>query len=518
VLPSHFLRRVLMGLGCLVLICVAAASSDSSDEPQSLLNTVVPTETDGPLPNPYMGWGIWVGRCQFGYNEKHFTVQDDTTGFGDDTPMFSWVLLDWDWATLEPEEGRFNWKDFDSVISYWAARGKQFMVRFWVTDDAGWNGHPGSPVLPEWIWKKGVRYREYVGNGSVKQKELEYTDPSYETIYLPALRKFLAAFAAKYDKPGAPVILLQVMGYGHWADWATWYSHYEFPSREVKHQILSKIMMTYIPTFQHIQLFEFSGADWDANDDKTLENRLYSKALDLALDHGFALIWTGFIDGLRGWDRDLMERYWHNHPIIAEGNWSYDDMKDQRTHGTVSENLDLALDWHANFEHFYIGSDAYSRAMRQDRASWERGLKSGGLGYRLAPTSLSWPQSLPAGDLLVFRQSWTNRNDGRLYVRHSLKLYLTDAAGKDVFSEVDNSFDETAWVRGEVHSLTSVFHTKKELPPATYDVRIALVDEKGKPRIRLPIEGEDGEIRYKVGEIQITPAEGKAACDKAYCP
>ena len=111
----------------------------------------------------------------------------------------------------------------------------------------------------------------------------------------------------------------------------------------------------------------------------------------MLFDHGFALIWTGFIDGLRGWDRDLMEKNWREDPIIAEGNWSYDDMKDQRTHGTVAENLDVALEWHSNFEHFYIGSDAYPRAMREDRASWERGLKSGGLGYRLVPTSLSWP-------------------------------------------------------------------------------------------------------------------------------
>jgi len=470
------------------------------------------------LSNPYMGWGAWAGRVQFGYNEKHFTVADDTKGFGDDAPLFNWVLVDWDWATLEPEEGKFNWQDFDAVLSYWTTRNKQFVVRFWVTDDAGWNGHPGSPVLPDWIWKKGVKYKEYSGNGGVKQKELVYADPSYQEIYLPALKKFLAAFAQKYDHPATPVILLQVMGYGHWADWACWYSHYKFPSGAVKHQVLSKVMLTYIDLFKHIQLFEFSGGDWDTDQNETLHDRLYLKSLDVALDHGFALIWTGFIDGLRGWDRVLMEKYWRDHPIIAEGNWSYDDLKDQKTHGTVAENLDVALEWHANWEHFYIGSDAYPRAMREDLASWERGLKSGGLGYRLVPTSLSWPESVPAGNLLVLRQTWVNRNVGRLYVRHPLKIYLTDSQGKEIFSEDDNSIDETGWIQGEPRSLLSVFHLKKELAPGAYDLRIALVDEKGQPRIRLPIQGEDDKKRYKVGEIQITPAEGKTPCDKAFCP
>ena len=507
-------RIWILTLGMSILMCPRGFSLES---PRAQ-STVVPTETDAPLPNRYMGWGIWAGRRQFGYSEKSFTVQENTTGFGDAAPLFNWVLVDWDWASLEPEEGNFNWQDFDTVLNYWANRGKQAVVRFWVTDDAGWNGHPGAVVLPEWIWKKGVKYREYVGNASVKQRELLYADPSYESIYLPELKKFLAAFAAKYDKPGTPVILLQVMGYGHWADWATWYSHYQFPSRQFKHDLLAKIMGVYIDTFSNIQLFEFSGPDWDSDHDKTVQDRLYSKALDVALDHSFALIWTGFIDGLRGWDRTLMETYWRDHPVIAEGNWSYDDLKDQRTHGTVAENLDVALEWHSNFEHFYVGSDAYPRAMREDRDAWERGLKSGGLGYRLVPTSLSWPESIPAGNLLVVRQTWVNRNVGRLYVRHPLKLYLTDSQGKEKFSEADDSLDETTWVQGESHSLLSVFHLPKDVPVGSYDVRMALVDKNGKPDIRLPISGEDSEGRYRVGEIRVDAPEGKTACDKAFCP
>ena len=516
----QFARRRQCWAVCCLLSCLPLllAATVVAQEATPAIRTVVPVEVEGPLPNPYMGWGIWAGRRQFGYSEKSFTVQEDTTGFGDNATLFNWILVDWDWESLEPQEGQFNWQEFDSVLAYWGARDKQAIVRFWVTDDAGWNGHAGASVLPDWIWKKGVKYREYTGNGSVKQRELDYADPSYRNIYLPELKKFLTAFAAKYDKPATPVIMLQVMGYGHWADWATWYSHFAFPSREYKHDLLSKIMQAYIGTFEHIQLFEFAGPDWDGDKDITLQDRLYSKALDVAVNHGFALIWTGFIDGLNGWDRDLMEKYWRDHPIIAEGNWSYDDLKDQKIHGTVAENLDVGLEWHSNFEHFYIGSDSYPRAMREDHAAWERGLGSGGLGYRLVPLSLGWPESVPAGNLLVFRQKWVNRNAGRLYVKHPLKLFLIDSEGKEKFSEVDTSFDESSWVQGETHALLSVFHLPKDLAPGNYEIRIALVDAAGKPRIRLPIQGEDSEKRYAVGEIQIAAPEGKAACDKAFCP
>lgn len=228
-----------------------------------VLTTVKPTEIDDPLPNPYMGWGIWAGPQQFGYNEKQFSVEQNTTGFGDDAPLFNWVMLDWAWKHLEPREGQFNWKDIDAVMNYWSARGKQFVVRLWVTDDAGWATHPGAPVCPAWLWAKGLRGRDYVGQAESKQREPDYLDPSYESIYLPALKRLVTAFAMRYDKPGTPVIFMQVMGYGQWADWATWYSKYPWPNTEIKHGVLAKIVGIYASEFKNIQLLMAIMGDWN---------------------------------------------------------------------------------------------------------------------------------------------------------------------------------------------------------------------------------------------------------------
>jgi hypothetical protein len=428
------------------------------------------------------------------------------------------VLLDWPWSKVEPREGEFDWREFDAIVNYWSARGKLFFVRFWVTDDPGWNGKPGGVPCPDWLWQKGVRYREYTGNGGVKRREPDYADRSFKEVYLPALRNLLKVFATRYDRPQSSIALLQVMGYGHWADWATWYSHYQFPSLEVKHTTLAAIMDTYISIFQHMQLVEMAAADWDAKDIKTMQDHLYSKALDVALAHHFGLVWTGFIDGLTGWDRDIKDRYWQDVPIIAEGNWCYEDMKSQKVHGTPDENLNLVLDWHANYAHFYTDAIAYKLEVSQDQKFLERGLRIGGLGYRFVPTSLSWPGELPAGNRMVVRQTWVNRNVGRLYLQHPLKLYLTDPQGTEKFSEVDSSFDERGWVADEPHTLMSVFHLPKDLPAGSYDVRVALVDGKGKPRIALGIEGRDAEGRYKIGQIRVLPYNGPAGCGEGLCP
>jgi hypothetical protein len=503
---------------CFVLLALCATTC-SADDFGGPFQTVHPTEIDDPLPNAYMGWGLWAGPKGFGNNERDYSVERNTTGFGDDAPLFNWVLIDWDWASLEPKQGQFDWTSFDRIIQYWASRDKNAVVRFWVTDDAGWNGHPGAKVLPQWLWDEGLHYREYSGNGGVKQHEPDYLDASYKQIYLPALKKFLTAFAERYDKPGSPIALLQVMGYGHWADWATWYSHYPFPSLQVKHELLASVMQTYLDTIKHIRLLEFGGPDWDTSKYPKYSDFLRSKALDIALANGFGLIWTGFIDGLGSpFDRITAEQNWREHPIIAEGNWNYDDMQDQRTHGTLDENIDVALFWHANYTHYYFTVDTYLRAMAEQKPVFERALRAGGLGYRLVPESLTWRESLPAGNLFVVKQTWVNRNVGRLYERHSLKLYLTDEQGNEKFSEVAGSFDETNWVAGETYPIVSVFHLPKELKPGTYDVRIALAGPNGKPRIRLGISGGDAERRYKVGQVQILPALVQKVCDKAYCP
>lgn len=47
--------------------------------------TVVPTVIEAPLPNPYMGWGIWAGPRDWEF--KNFTVRDNTTAYPDNAPL-----------------------------------------------------------------------------------------------------------------------------------------------------------------------------------------------------------------------------------------------------------------------------------------------------------------------------------------------------------------------------------------------------------------------------------------------
>src|SRR5437879_1351169 len=120
------------------------------------VKTIHPGQIGIPLNNPDMGWGLWAGPRY--YDGKAFTIEYNTTGFGGDVELFGWVLVDWMWSDLEPQEGKYEWKDLDTLIDYWGQRGKQIYLRVWVTDDPGWNGARGNEVCPGWLWLAGARY------------------------------------------------------------------------------------------------------------------------------------------------------------------------------------------------------------------------------------------------------------------------------------------------------------------------------------------------------------------------
>ncbi len=493
-------KRLLIGL-----VSAISAVSIGAGAGTQTRNSVVFVEHNRPLVNPYMGWGLWAGPRY--YDGRPFTIEYNTIGFGDDAPLFKWVLIDWMWSDLEPQEGRYYWNDLDTIIDYWAKRGKQVYLRVWITDDPGWNGAPGNEVCPAWLWALGVRFRAYTGEADSKKREPDYLDPSYEKVYLPRAWRLLSELAARYDRTDSPVILWGAMGYGQWGEWHTMWSHYPWPDREAKHAVLKKIVDMYSETFKVRPVMISYCFDDDLGQVTSLEDFHYRQALDVALSRRFALARHGFIDGLLLYDFLTMERYWQQAAMLAEGDWSYTDVKNDGTHGTIEENIAVMAQWHSNYGHFYMDADSYKRAMREDREAFEDGLRSGGIGYRLLPLAADWPKELHAGDLLMIQSRWANRNTGRLYAQHPLRVYLTDAEGNEKYTAQDPAFTPVAWVSGKEYPVTTLVRVSEKLEPGYYDLRIAIADpNRGKPVVHLAIEGEDSQMRYRLGGIRILSA------------
>ena len=494
-----------MSASLLVALSVAFAATGRAEE-----TTCHPKEIDAPLANPFCGWGIWAGPRFL--DGRQFSLDYNTVDFGDDAPLFSYVLVDWMWADLEPVENEFNWRELDAVVRFWQRRGKQLQVRLWVTTDPGWNGAAGNKACPDWLWKAGVKFHAYKAEGGVEQKCPAYADPSWDKEYLPRLKRLLTAYRQRYDQPGSSVSVNHVMGYGDWGEWHTMWSHYPWPDRKTKREVLLKIIRTYLDLFapgaeEKAALPHLGVAhvyDEDCGGDTDLDEALKRQALDFAIGKGFTMSRNGYIDGLSGWPQNLIQRYWSTNPMIAEGNWTYDQIKDHKTHGSMTEHVDAFIKWHSTYAHLYMHAASYKRSLREDKVELERALRPGGIGYRFVPLSVTWEDRLTPGETMTLKQKWVNRNVSWCPKPYRLKLYLTNAEGLTVFSGTDQEFDPRSWVAGKVYDRTSSFRLAKELPAGEYTMRIALVDELGEPCVRLGVEGCDAHLRYALGKVHIS--------------
>jgi len=130
------------------------------------------------------------------------------------------AYIRFDWADVEPQEGQYNWKFIDDVISTWKPRGAAVAMRV-MTANAHSGGYYSSP---KWLFDAGCKGFEYnVGGGdptsggrAIPRIEPDYADP----IYLAKHGAFIAALGRRYD--GVPgVEFLDIGSYGIWGEWHT---------------------------------------------------------------------------------------------------------------------------------------------------------------------------------------------------------------------------------------------------------------------------------------------------------
>ena len=208
------------------------------------------------------------------------------------------------------------------------------------------------------------------------------------------------------------------MGYGDWGEWHVMWSHYKFPSREAKRAILIKVINTYTDIFTPNQsgkrpLRELAMAhvyDDDCGGDTPLKEAMWRQALDVGVGYGVALTRNGYVDGLSGWPQDLMAKYWKTNPLIAEGNWSYDQVKDDKTHGTMKEHVDRFIQIHNMYAHIYMHANSYKRALAEDRKELERMPNQVESATGSCRSTLNWPRQVASGESVHLRQEWANRN------------------------------------------------------------------------------------------------------------
>ena len=164
--------------------------------------TVHPKESTAPLINPGKGWVAYgnakshpqkvLDYCTLGYNR-------------------------YQWAQIEPEEGKFNWSVIERDMKSWSDLGRPFAFGI-----MGANSHSSKFwVTPQWVFDAGAKYDTFVLKNPERPTagtEGEKLVPLFDDpIYLEKMNNMVKAFAKRFD--GDPnIAFIDIRSYGNWGE------------------------------------------------------------------------------------------------------------------------------------------------------------------------------------------------------------------------------------------------------------------------------------------------------------
>lgn len=481
---GRLIQRAKRGLPAAILL--AASFAVHADETV----TVRTGDTGAALVNPGMGWTMhFYSNVPANYGSSLSPA--DTL---DDFPGLSTVYLRLPWAFLEPEEGKYNWAILDTPAQRWIAKGGRIALR--LTCSENWMKY----ATPEWVRNAGAKGTFYEFNKG-RVAEANTWDPFYDDpVYLQKLDAFLAALARRYD--GNPnVEFIDVGTYGMWGAGHTFMS-----SKQDTLEIQKLHIDLHLKHFKNTLLCI---SDDYAGHDKPGRN---FPITDYALSRGVTLRDDSILvqPPPRSWyHAEMAQAFWPKFPVILEHE-HYAGSKDR---GAWSGELLLKAveDYHASFMSIH---GQPRRILTENREAVDKINQR--MGYRLQPLEVAWPKTVEIGKgSFKVRWTWSNKGVAPCYPGGFPCLTLKDAEGGIVSVLTDESLDMRGLTVGPpgaapVTTLVSGFTIGGIAPvtrPGTYDLFISVGMRDGTPRIALPLAGDDGRHRYRLGTVTLQAPE-----------
>jgi hypothetical protein len=476
-------------LVCAAGLWVGSTAAGAEEQPPAALITVRPEDNGKALVNPDMGWTMhFYSNIPDNYGSK--LEPSDTL---EDFPGLSTVYLRVPWAFVEPEEGKFNWALFDTPAQRWVAKGKRVALR--VTCSENWMAR----ATPEWVQKAGAKcYLYEFGKG---RSEKGWTwDPDFgDPVFLQKLDHFLAALAARYD--GNPnVDFIDIGSYGLWGEGHTLMSS-QVPEAEAREQVKKHIDL-YVKHFKKTLLCI---SDDVAGHDKP--GRHFPET-DYALSQGVTLRDDSILvqPPPRAWyHAEMAQEFWPRWPVILEHE-HYGGSKARGVWGDGRLVLKAVEDYHAS----YLSIHWWPRIeLAENRTLIDQINRR--MGYRLQLREISWPREVIIGQPFAVRSVWANAGVAPCYPGGFVALTLKDSKDGIVAVLVDESFDLRQLRPGPADQLPVVerkaeFVAGRVAPvtlPGDYALYVSAGQRDGTPRLALPLPGEDGQHRYKLGQVAL---------------
>jgi len=474
-----------IGSAVIVILCASMALAEQA--------VVKPTDTGEVLINPDMGWTMhYYSNVPANYGSR--LAPGDTADY---FPGLSTVYLRVPWAMIEPDEGKCNWAMLDTPAQRWIEKGKK--VGLCITCSENWMRF----ATPEWVKNAGAKGVFYeFGKGPVENGPL--WDPDFgDPIFLEKLDKFLGEMAKRYD--GNPnVAFVDIGSYGLWGE-----GHTHMTS-QVPEDMADKIVR------QHIDLYvkHFPHALLNINDDMIGHDvpGRHFPLTDYAISKGVSLRDNSIMvqPPPRSWyHAELAQDFWPKWPVILEHE-HYGGSKDRGAWGDGSLLLKAVEDYHAS----YMSIHWDPRVLFDENKDLIRRINLR-MGYRLQLREITWPMSVTIGKPFRVTSQWANVGVAPCYPGGFMALTLKDDKGGLISVLSDESLDMRSLEVGPPDQSPVKDHESEftigafgpVTPPGTYDVYVSVGKRDGTPVIALPLANDDGQRRYKLGQITLDAAK-----------
>ncbi|MCU0751132.1 MAG: glycoside hydrolase family 88 protein, partial [Akkermansiaceae bacterium] len=468
------------------------------------VNVARPVDNGAALVNPNMGWTMhFYSNVPRNYGSE--LTPSDTL---DDFPGLSTVYLRLPWAYLEPEEGKYNWAVLDTPAQRWIAKGKRIALR--ITCSENWMTY----ATPQWVKDAGAKgtYYQY-GKGRVNKGGP--WDPFFDDpVFMEKLERFMTAYAARYD--GNPnVEFIDVGTYGLWGE-----GHTHASSRQDSIELQKRHIDLHLKHFKKTLLCisdDFAGHDKPGKN-FPITDYAFSKGITIRDDSILVQ------PPPRSWyHAEMAQLFWPKMPVILEHE-HYDGSK-QRGAWSGELLLKAVEDYHASF----MSIHGFPKPFLEENRVIINAINQR-LGYRIMPMELSWPATVPIataqqaynaygdvtkhadpGKSFKVRWSWANKGVAPCYPGGFPALTLKDQKGGIVSVLVDEKFNMRDLKIGEPGKAPVTTHESEFVAgliapttrPGNYDLYLSVGARDGTPKIAMPLEGDDGQRRYRMGSIQL---------------
>lgn len=361
------------------------------------------------LRNPLNGWVMYLNRnwdddfwTKAGYDEMK-TSEGSVVRVSD---YASTAYLRTSWASLEPEEGHYAWRDPESRI--WrllrSLRDRDMRIALRVVVD----GRDQGQNTPIYVIDAGAEY--YTSeNGRHKSP---YPD---DLVFQEKYAAFIRALAEDFNDPDR-VDFIDAFGLGKWGE-----SHamiYKNPDNKLA--VFDWITSLYSETFTRVPLvIHYHRLLADANRNSWGDvSPQTEQLLDMAIGKGYCLRHDAFgmNDYYQSWEKETARKWNFRLPILMEGGWitaahhrywidSSGNYREGHSEDVRRGEFEASKQAHVNMMDLRINDEVtswFSLAFDLVRRFVAEG------GYRLYPSEVEVPEKVRRGGEIRVRSRWNN--------------------------------------------------------------------------------------------------------------